>query len=593
MVWHRELLDLGEAEIDRLRREGILAIHGSRGREQNHARIFARMLGYLQKKRPGFVLLWILLLSALWQLMLPAVNANAASEQSDVSKAASRQRIKRAWDKVYEMQVGQPVSPQTSPSGPSLPEYVTFSLGGAYTFNSVDFSGEPTVSFIVDDGPDFTVTPEGISFPQVFESTGHTFASYASLGTRGYGHDRVNTYVSAVLRHDLDGTTAGSPFQTILDDHGGETLDLSNAFVEMNGLGITGVPSHMDVRLGRQFIPAYRVGFLGSPVIDGARFDYDDSRIEMALFAGRWVAFYKSVSGVFVGGGRIARQLFPNPQSDVGLAPYVEYLYVNDTEGSMATNRHTYGLRGRWKALEADGYVSIIDADPIELGLRTSYIAGNWTVYGRLRKRLSSDDFTFDVFLTVDDLSRRRRLLLDTQSPATEFTLDTDYQLLSWLSLGAGVWVYALDDKDDQTGFDANFVEANGRLHIALRGPWSGTLQYRYRHVDRGSNAGVTLFDDTSRSGETAYHEFSSELGYSWRDWFSVQVGGYYAIYDTQNRLLEVDGIVIAGGYVRSKARVARAVSVHLLFGVDQGNEEFNPDIDVQYMVRAGVDINY
>jgi hypothetical protein len=254
-----------------------------------------------------------------------------------------------------------------------------------------------TPTFVVDDGPAFTLTPNGVSFLQVFESTDHKFGSYLAVGTRGWGHERVNVYLSARLQSDLDGTTAGSPFQSILDDHDDTKFDLSNAFIEMRGLGVGRFSPRMSAKVGRQFLPYFRIGMFGSSVMDDGKVAYGDERADAELFIERWAPFYESVDGAVVGGGRIGYELYPDPGSPVGLAPYAEYLYFNDGEGQSA-HRHTYGIRSRWKRLDADGYVSVLDTDPIELGVRANYVARRWTVYGRVRKRVSSDEFTYDVF---------------------------------------------------------------------------------------------------------------------------------------------------------------------------------------------------
>ena len=507
-------------------------------------------------------------------------------------QGAARQRIEAAWDKIEAAQAGATAPAQPTAASPSLQEYLTVGFGADYALNGANFSGDPTTTFVVDDGPDFTLTPNGVSFPQVFESTDHKFGSYLAVRTRGFGHDRVNVYLSARLRSDLDGTTDGSLFQSILDDHDGTKFDLSNAFIEMRGLGVGKFSSRMSARVGRQFLPYFRIGMLGSAVMDGGKVTYLDERTDAELFIGRWAPFYESVEGAVVGGGRIVYELYPDPGSPVGLAPYVEYLYFNDGEGE-STHRQTYGVRGRWKRLDADAYVSVIDADPIELGVRANYVARRWTVYGRVRKRVSSDAFTYDIFLTSEKLENSRRLMLGSLEPATELTLDTDYNLRSWLIVGTGIWIYALDDDSDQTGFENSFQEITGRVSIEPPGSWGGLLQYRYRHIDRDSTDDLVLFDDTSRTGETDYHELNAEISYHWRQFLTLRVGGYYGVYDTQGRFEDVDNIVITGGYLRAKVRVAKRVNVKFLFGLDQGNDEFHPDIDFQYTVRAGVDIYY
>ncbi len=123
--------------------------------------------------------------------------------------------------------------------------------------------------------------------------------------------------------------------------------------------------------------------------------------------------------------------------------------------------------------------------------------------------------------------------------------------------------------------------------------PWSGALQYRYRVVDRNSNTAIAFFDDTSRSGETVYHEINAELRYRWKPGVRLLVGGYAGVYDTQNRLSDVDDTTVAGAYARASVRVAKPVRLRFFVGVDRGNEEFNPDIDLQYTARLDVNINY
>jgi hypothetical protein len=69
---------------------------------------------------------------------------------------------------------------------------------------------------------------------------------------RGWGHERVNVYLSSRLRSNLDATTTGSLFQSILDDHDGTKFDLSNAFIEMRGLGVGRFSSRMSVRVRKR-----------------------------------------------------------------------------------------------------------------------------------------------------------------------------------------------------------------------------------------------------------------------------------------------------------------------------------------------------
>ena len=138
--------------------------------------------------------------------------------------------IDRRWDAVFGDQAVKFDQAPESTAAPAPSDFQNFAdqifyrLSVDYVHNFVSFTGDPTRTLIVDDGPPFTMTPEGyFSFPPMFESSDHKIYSRATFGTRGFGHGRLRTEVSLISYHDLNGTSAGSPFQSGLDTFGGRS----------------------------------------------------------------------------------------------------------------------------------------------------------------------------------------------------------------------------------------------------------------------------------------------------------------------------------------------------------------------------------
>jgi len=542
-----------------------------------------------------------------WLAISLLIPIGALAESDGVAPAddAHRSEMTAVWGTVYQSEGVQVVEPSgPTPPPPALSsappgrfkhflDYLTAQLGTRYTYSRADFSGDPNIGGVVDNGPPLTLTPQGFSYPPVFQSDDSKLDTYATLGTTGLLSNNVNTYLSGVYRHDFD-TTRGSPFQSILDAYGGDKGDLINGYAEVNGLARHGLLSNASTRVGRVFIPYSDPGLLGAPVMDGGRFAYDDGRNQAQVFAGRWEPFYGGVGGdIFVGGGMVSRQLLPKAGPHAGLAPYVEYLHFNST-GNDSSNRHIYGFRGWWNDVLVDGYFTWIDKNPVDLALQSSYSAGKWSAYGRVLKKLTSDDYVFDVFYTDDDLARRNRLNIGKQQKYTDITLDTNYQWKRWLGFGTGIWIRALDSENDQQAYQTSFEDVTGTALITPPGAWNGSLQYRFRDIRRNSaTAGATTFDYIQTAGETLYHEVNTEVGYRiQRDW-RAYVGGYLGIYDTQDRLRKIHDTKAAGGYLRTRAQLTKNIALRFMFLVDRGNDEFTPDINFQYSFRTGVDFYY
>lgn len=512
------------------------------------------------------------------------VCAWGSAGHAQAAAAGSGGRILEYWQRVYvEEPEAEPSRPVAIPprfgdhGGPT--NFVQ--LGSTYTHTRADFTGKPTRTLVVNEGPPLTVSPRGFSFPQAFKKSNDRLDTYLALGSRGFGDPRVNTYASAITQRDLDGTPAGSPFQSMLDAFAhGQRTELLNAYVEVSGFG-TGALAQSSARLGRQFVLDYAPELLGSPTIDGASVAYRDAGLDVILFSGRRVNFYGEPDADVVAGATASVQF--RPESSGG----ANYFFISGSHRYALNFNHQIG------EVRTGAFLTFRNRQPIDAGLQASYTppSSAWILRGKAARRLTDEDFTFDVFRERESSSR---LSLFRIRPATQLNLDADYQVNPRLTLGSGVAARAVDR--GEAPFDNSFEQVTVR---AVWTPWQGwdtLVQYRFRHVERGSLSEVIRadrFEDISRAGETVYHEVNGEIYFRLAQRFGVRLGGYFGLFNTRNRLAEVNGVIRAGGYVQGRVQVHRAAELMVEYGVDRGDRNFNPDIAVVHTLRVGFNVYY
>ena len=501
--------------------------------------------------------------------------------------------IDRRWDGLFgDQTVAQAQAPDVAarPAPSSFADFTEqlyYRVSIDYVHNFISFTDEPTRTGIVDQGPPFTATPEGyLSFPSMFESGDDRLYTRATFGTRGFGHERLRTEVSVISYHDLNGTSTGSLFQNILDTFGGRSrTEALKAFFEVDGLG-EGRWSNTSLRVGRQFthrsfsLPRP----LGASVMDGVAFDYRDQDFDLGAFVGYRPTFFSDPKDRLVTGANFGVNLARR-----AYAAYQFFYYAG-------TGIHSFSVEPRWEQpLRLRGSFTLIDGDPINLGVRASYVEGNWSVYATFQEKLTENDLEYDIFLrspAEDPLSEQRHLHLGEIATSSRFGLDVTRQLGPLFAVGGRVLILELHDEEEQTGFDASFQDYSANLAFFPAHNWHAGFEYRHRNTDRLDPLEAFFFDDTRHAGETSYDEFTGSVGYRRPGRFHLQGGLYHRVMDTQNRIILIEDSSTTGFFSTLFLPVNRHLDFRLSYGFDNDYSVFNPDIDLQHTLRIGMDVH-
>jgi len=96
------------------------------------------------------------------------------------------------------------------------------------------------------------LNPAGITVADCLQPGSNRVESFISLGTRGYGSDRVNTHLSLRYRQDLTKVQIGSPAQNVVEtSYGSRLWEFLDASVEINSKPTDGALAGTSLQFGR------------------------------------------------------------------------------------------------------------------------------------------------------------------------------------------------------------------------------------------------------------------------------------------------------------------------------------------------------
>ena len=480
---------------------------------------------------------------------------------------------------------------------PSRPASFNFYFMSEYRRDEIKYTGKQSLALqFPSPVPPFSVPDAPIFFvPTAFEPNDEQFVSYVSATVKdiGIGRFRMDTQVSFRYSADLDGSTEASPFLGIRDNFVGRRIfEPLTFFADLKGLAPESWSTKLSLRVGRQYV------YGATPLrMDGATLLIDHPRFSLDLFGGRRATFYSDPGERAVGGGNFVFRANENTTIRYDFAHYID-------------NAHTLEVRHlRGESWILNGSLFLIDVDPVDLNLGATYMSpgARTRVTMNFLQKLTDNDFIYDqsyraMARNLENQFRFRffplpptgqlfdaagRLNLGRINPYSQFYVDAYRNLTSKIGVGGTAWVRKGNSRDDEGPFDNSFQEFRVHADYYPSSAFEAGTEYRYRHLSRANPNQATTFDDIRREGEKVFHEIYANSAYHLlNSRLTVEGGLFYRRFDTQSRLISLNGMDTIGYSGGVKWRVARDYKLSLEYGFDRELAFLNPDIDNTQSVR-------
>jgi len=483
------------------------------------------------------------------------------------------------------------VTSQQTTAQPERPPSFSLYLTSEYRRDEIKYTGKPSLTLQFPNAvPAFSVPDAPINFvPSAFEPNDEQFVGYVSTAVKDIEMGRLRLDLQASLRYsaDLDGTTAASPFIGIRDSFTGRHIfEPLTAFGDLKGLSPDDWATKLSLRVGRQYV------YGATPLrVDGATLTIDNPRFSLDLFGGRRVTFYSDPGERAVGGENFVFRASENTTIRYDFAHYIDNAHTLEV-------RHVLG-----ESWIFNGSLFFINADPIDLNLGATYMSpgAKTRVTMNFLQKLTSNDFIYDqtfraVARNPENLFQFRffplpptgqlfdaagRLNLGRINPYTQFYVDAYRNLTSKFGVGGTVWLRKVNSREDEGPFDNSFQEFHVNADYYPSSAFEAGTEYRYRHLSRANPNQEATFDDFSLEGEKTFHEVYANAAYHmFNSRLTVEGGLFYRRFDTQSRLISLNGMDTISYSAGIKWRLARDYKLSLEYGFDRELAFLNPDID-------------
>lgn len=489
-------------------------------------------------------------------------------------------------------------APQLS-SEQSRPGSLSLYFMSEYRRDEIKYTGKPSLALqFPNPVPPFSVPDAPIFFvPSAFEPNDEQFVGYASATIKDFGFERLRFDANVSFRYsaDLDGTTEASPFIGIRDAFRQRRLfEPLTFYTDIRGFLSDDKASQFTVRAGRQYI--YGAGT--SLRMDGATFTVNHSKFELDLYGGRRVTFYSDPRERGVVGGNFLFRPGERTTVRYDLLHYID-------------NSHNLEIRhGLGESWILDGSLFSVDEHPVDLNIGAHYLppTGKTRVNFNFLQKLSSNDFFYDqtfrafarnpenqIFFrffplppTGQPFNGNGRLNLFQINPYTQFYVDGYRYLTQKFAVGGTAWLRKVNDRDEEGPFDNSFQEFHVNADYFPSSAFEVGTEYRYRHLSRENPEQAHFFFDIGREGEKTFHEVYANGAYHFlNSRLTLEGGLFYRRFDTQSRLISLDGADTTGYTAGVKWRIARNYKVLLEYGFDRELAFLNPDIDYTQQFRV------
>lgn len=490
------------------------------------------------------------------------------------------------------------LSPPQLSSEQGRPGSLNVYLMTEYRRDEIKYTGKPSLTFqFPNPVPPFSVPDAPIFFvPSAFEPNDEIFTGYGSATVKDFGFEklRFDAQVSFRFTADLDGTTVASPFIGTRDAFRQRRIyEPLTFYTDVRGFLSDDGATRFTARIGRQNI--YGAGsFLR---MDGGTFTINNPRYTLDVYGGRRVSFYSDPRER----GIIGENFLFRPTERTTLR--YDFLHYIDNSHNLEV-RH--GIGESWIF---DSSLFLIDEHPVDLNFGAHYLpsAGKTRVNFNFLQKLSSHDFFYDQafrsfarnpenqirFLffpippTGEVFNGNGRLNLFQINPYTQFYVDGYRYLTQKLGVGGTVWMRKVNDTDEEGPFDNSFQEYHVNADYFPSSAFEIGTEYRYRHLSREDPERAQFFFDIGREGEKTFHEVYANAAYHMLNTRLTLEGGlFYRRFDTQSRLINLEGADTTGYTAGVRWRIARNYKLLLEYGFDKELAFLNPDIDYTQQFR-------
>jgi hypothetical protein len=526
--------------------------------------------------------------------LLTAANAQPASPLVDPpADNSATQNIGAAWDSLLKDAIPQsPPDPalavaqtsyETSPAGDFLNHFF-MNTRTEYLRTQTFFTGLPTATGVIDAPITGVFNPNGVPYPNAFQSDTNVIYSFLNWGTRGWLSDRVNSNFSFAYSQDLTHVTDASPQLDVINTFGSNRrLELVSGYIDVNGRPTDGIFAGTSLRVGRQAVYGAELAEM-----DGASFTMDRPKFSWTLYAGRRFTYFSDPEQRAMGGGNFLYRFNQNSSLE-----YDTFYYIKGTNSFRY--RQAFGEAWFFSA----GF-RMVGGYPVDFAADALWTPtdGKTSLRVSFAQKITNKDYFYDYTYSARDFDLHNPLLrlnLEALHPHTQFIVDASRAIDSRLRLGGTIWVRRLDDRQDVGPFDTSFEDYRAHAQVF---PWNKTdllVEYHFRHSDdRGYATPPTTFDDLSGTGETQIQDVSVEIGRSFMDGrLHLQAGGFYRQLNFVDQFTVITNARDKGVLANASFNVDSRTRVYLDYGLDTDYPVFRPAIQNSQTFRFGMAWRY
>lgn len=525
-------------------------------------------------------------------LLLLAVSAGAQQSAPAANlPSAPSENIASAWSSVLEDPSGPPITdprlnvPQTAVETFTADDFLNhafFETRTEYRRTQTFFSGQNTITNVIDQPPGQVVNPNGIPYPGAFQPSTNSMYSFLNWGTRGWLSDRVNTNFAFRYQQDITPVDAASPSLGVLNTfYGNREFQLLSGYADINGKASDGFFSGSTLRVGRQDVYGAELADF-----DGLSFTQNRQNFSYTLYGGRRFTYYSDPAQRGIGGGNFIFR--------VGGAT-IEYdalLYVRPSQSLSYHQQFPHG----WLLSAA---FRMFGGSPTNASISGFWTPsdGKTTVRVSFEQEITNNNYVFDYTDVARDLDPHNplvRLNLGVFSPHSQVVVDARRAINSRLRLGGSVWIRRLNNSNDQGAFDTSFQDYRANAQVFPGKKFTMFLDYHQRDSDRVSPRSPATFDDISAVGETKVQDASIELGRSFAEGrLSVKAGGFYRLLNYQDSFFVINRANDKGVLGSASLKLDHRTRMFIEYDLDTDFPVYRPDIQNTQTFRVGMAWKY